>query len=69
MGILRHKEMQLRSDVSPMAPQYRNYLLTKACWMLKHCIENRVGFEYASRKEDVMACLKKSFLRAHGTLP
>lgn len=50
---LRRKEMQLRSDFfSPLALHYGRDVLTKKSSMLNRCIENRGGFEFASRNMD-----------------
>lgn len=66
--ILRRKEMQLRGDVLPLALQYRSDLVTKVCWILNHCIENRVGFEYASRNEDATDHVWRNLFGEHAKL-
>lgn len=61
----RCQEIQLCSGVSPLAFQYRNDVLTKACSIHNQCVETRVGFEYASGAEDATAHVCRNLFGEH----
>lgn len=57
--------MQRRGDLLLLAFDCRNDLLTNACSMLNRCVENIVGFDYASRNNDATAHLRGKLFGLH----
>lgn len=58
VSILWGKEMHLRLCIAP--PLHGSDIRKKGCSMPGCCVENRLGFQCASRKEDTVAHVRRN---------